>query len=171
MRSSIRFLLAPLTLVLLALVAVADEEKVPVDKLPKKVVDAVKAKYPDAELVKASKEKEDGKVLYEVNVKNKGQKIDVTFTEDGKFVSEEKEIAAKDLPKEVSAALEGKYPKAEIKRAEDVTEGEKKYFEILLVTADKKTMEVQIDAKGKILKEEKKEPKKKEEKKEEKKDK
>src|SRR5260221_1073112 len=83
----------------------ADEEKVPLDKLPKAVVDAVKAKFPDAKLVSAEKELEDGKPVYEVAIKDKDQNIEVTVTPEGKIILIEKEIAAKDLPKAVAEAM------------------------------------------------------------------
>ncbi len=155
-----------LGLALLALVGLtaawADEgkeEKVPLDKLPKAVTDAVKAKFEGAELVSASKEKEDGKELYEVAIKHKGHNIDVTLTPEGKVVSVEKTIDAKDLPKSVSEALDAKYAKATIKKVEEVTENEKTNYEVLLVTAEKKTLEVVFDPTGKVVKEEKKDKK------------
>lgn len=146
------------------------EEKVPLDKLPKAVTDAVKAKFEGCELVSAEKEKADGKEVYEVAIKHKGSKIEVTLTPEGKILSTEKEIDAKDLPKEVAKALEDKYPKATIKLAEEETKDDKVTYEVLIVTADKKTIEVVLDPKGKIVKEEEKKEKKKEEKKDEKKD-
>jgi uncharacterized membrane protein YkoI len=133
-----------------------NEEKVALDKLPKAVTDAVKAKFEGCELVAASKEKEDGKELYEVNVKHKGHKMDVTVTPEGKIVSVEKEIEAKDLPKAVSEALDAKYPKAKIRKVEEETKDGKVTYEVLLVTAEKKTMEVVFDSKGKVVEEEKK---------------
>ncbi len=161
-------------LVLAALVGVtalrADdgEAKVPLDKLPKAVADAVKAKFEGCELVAASKEKEDGKDFFEVAIKHKGHNIDVTLTPEGKIVSVEKEIAAKDAPKAVTEGLDAKYPKATVKKVEEVTEDGKVTYEYLIVTADKKTLEVVLDAQGKVVKEEKKEKK---EEKDEKKDK
>ena len=138
-----------------------DEEKVPLDKVPKAVIDAVKARFPDAELKEASKETEDGKTIYEVGITSKKDKMDVSLTADGDIVEIEKEIDAKDLPKAASKALEDKYPKAEYKKAEEVTKVEKKaeklaYYEVLLTTADKKKVEVEVDPDGKILNEEKK---------------
>jgi uncharacterized membrane protein YkoI len=154
-------------LVVLAGAARADEEeKVPLDKLPKAVVDAVKEKFPKAELLSADKEKEDGKTLYEVAIKDGKQKIDVTVTPEGKIVAIEKEIAASDLPKAVVEALESRYPKATIQKAEEITKEDKvAVYEMVIVTADKKKLEVSFDPKGKFLEEEKKEEKKKEEKK------
>jgi hypothetical protein len=148
------------------------EEKVPLDKLPKAVVEAVKAKFPKAELVSAEKEKEDGKTVYEVAIKNEGQNIEVTVTPEGKIIEIEKEIALKDVPKAVSEALEKKYPKATVKKVEEIIKNDKtEGYEFLLVTADKKTVEVKFSPEGKVLNEEKKdeEKKDKDEKKEKKK--
>jgi uncharacterized membrane protein YkoI len=151
----------------------ADEENVPLDKVPKPVVETVKKRFPKAELVSASKEDEDGKTVYEVQIKDGGTKLDVTVTPEGTLLVIEKEIAAKDLPKAVTDALDAKYPKATFKVVEEITKvkdgkDQPVYYEVLLVTADKKTFEVELAADGKIIAtEEKKE--KKEEKKEEKK--
>jgi uncharacterized membrane protein YkoI len=134
----------------------ADEEKIDLDKLPAKVKDAVKKEFKDAELVSASKENEDDKIVFEVQIKVKGQIIEVTCTDDGKIVSIEKEIAAKLLPKAVTDALNEKYPKAVIKKAEEVTEQGKTNYEVLITTADKKTLEITYDKDGKVLEKEEK---------------
>lgn len=131
----------------------ADEEKVPLDKVPAKVKEAVKAKFPDAEIVAAEKEKDKDKTIYELNIKVKGQEIDVELTEDGKIISIEKTIAAKDLPKVVAEALEKKYPKAEITKAEEITKDDKTSYEMLIKVGGKK-LEVVFDAQGKFIEEE-----------------
>jgi uncharacterized membrane protein YkoI len=135
------------------------EEKVPLDKVPKAVLKAVQAKFKGAELVSAQTEKEDGKLLYEINLKHKGQTVDVSVTPDGKIVSIERTIAAKDLPRPVAEAINRKYPKAEHKIIEELTEDGKTSYEVLLVTADKKKIEVVLDRDGKIVKEEAKDKK------------
>jgi hypothetical protein len=139
----------------------ADEEKVPLDKLPKAVLEAAKKRFPKAEVVGASKEKENGKTLYEVELKAGGKKIDVTLTADGAIATVEQQIDAKDLPKAVAAALDKKYPKATYKTVEAVTEvkdgkEELAYYEVLLVTAEKKGLEVEVLPDGKIKGEEEK---------------
>jgi hypothetical protein len=146
-------------LVLLAPAVRADEEKVPLDKLPKAVVDTVKKRFPDARLVSASKEDENGKTVYEVSIEDKGQKSDVTVTTEGALVSIETEIAAKDLPKAVAETLDQKYPKATFKTIETVVkvrDGKEKleYYELLLVTAAGKKLEVTITPDGKVNHEE-----------------
>jgi hypothetical protein len=146
---------------LLALAAVCvradEEEKIPLDKLPKAVVDAVKAKFPKAKLVSAEKEKEDGKTFYEVAIKDGDSNIEVILTPEGKITAIEKEIEVKDLPKAVTDAFESKYPKATVKKVEEITKEDKLYgYELLIVTAEKKKLEVTFDPKGKVLEEEKK---------------
>jgi uncharacterized membrane protein YkoI len=157
MRTLFTGLAAAVALAVLAAAVGADEEKVPLDKLPRAVLDAVKAKFPKGELKSASKEVEDGKTLYEVALKDGGHDIDATFTADGKVAGIEKVIDAKDLPRAVSAALEDKYPKATYRKVEEVTEfkdGEEKpaVYEVLLQTADNKKFEVVLTAEGKITK-------------------
>ena len=145
--------LALLVCLVVGSLARADEEKLPLDKLPAKVKEAVKAKFPDAELVSAEKEKEDGKIVFEVAIKNKGQNIEVTLTEEGKIVSIEKEITVKQLPPAVAEAFEKKYPKATVAKVEEVSEGEKTKFELLITVGGKK-LEVTFDPQGKFLEEE-----------------
>jgi hypothetical protein len=155
------FALAALATVVLLAGARAGEEKIKLDKVPKAVMDAVKAKFPGAKLLGASTEKEGDKVVYEISLTYKKHHHDVTLEADGKIVSIEREIAFKDLPKVVSEALEAKYPKANYKIVEELIKGDGTLhgYEVLLMTADT-TVEVVLDLKGKILKEEKKEPKK-----------
>jgi len=149
--------------VILILVAVArgGEEKVPADKVPKPVMEAVKARFQGAKVTGAGRETEEGKPVYEVTIKHKGQQIDVTLTPEGAILAIEKEITAKELPRAVRKALRGKYPKAMYKIVEEIIKVQKKeeklaYYELLLVTADKQALEVQVTAEGKIVNEEKK---------------
>ena len=133
----------------------ADEEKVALDKLPKAVVDAVQKRFPNLKMTGASKEKEDGKILYEVSLKKDGKNIDVTVTEAGAITLIEQELAFADLPKEVARTFEDKYPKAKfgmIESVSKVADGKEtlEYFEVKLVTAEKKTWEVEVLPDGKF---------------------
>ncbi len=134
----------------------AEETDVPLDKLPKVVIDAVKKMFPKAELVKATKEVEDGETMYEVTIKENGKKIDVTVEEDGEIEGLEREVDLKDLPKAVTEAIEKKYPKAAHQSAEAVYEiedgkEELEYYEVLIKTADNKELEVKIKADGTMI--------------------
>jgi hypothetical protein len=135
------------------------EKKVPLDKVPKAVLDAVKTRFPDAKLRAAEKETEKGKTVYEIAITENNQKIEVTLTPKGKITEIEKHIAAKDLPRAVTTALEAKYPNATYRTIEQVykvQKGKEKlaYYEVLLVTTAKKKLEVSVKAEGKIIKEE-----------------
>ncbi|MCE9565183.1 MAG: PepSY-like domain-containing protein [Planctomycetes bacterium] len=164
-----RLAMATVALFVLAHPVRADEEKVPLDKVPKAVLEAAKKRFPKAEAVGASKEAENGKTVYEVELKEGGKTIDVTLTPEGTITVIEKQIDAKDLPKAVAETLDKQYPKATVKIFEEVTavkEGKEviDFYEALLVTADKKEIEVQIAVDGKVKKVEEKKPEKKEQK-------
>ena len=73
--------------------------------------------------------------------------------EDGTILEIEKEIPVADLPKPVADALKAKYPKAKVAKAEEITKGKKKSFEVHLKDGDK-SLEAVLDPSGKILKEE-----------------
>ena len=62
------------------------EEEVPVKDLPKAVVAAVKALYPNGTITEAEKDTEDGKVVYEIEVTSAGKEIDIELTADGKVL-------------------------------------------------------------------------------------
>ena len=133
----------------------ADDEKLPLDKVPGAVKESVKKRFPNAEIVGAAKETENGKVKFELNLKDNGQNIDVIVTPEGAIETIEKEIAAKDLPKVVADAVAAKYPKATYKKYEvviKVKDGKEtlEYYEVTINTGDKKDLEVEITPEGKI---------------------
>jgi hypothetical protein len=133
----------------------ADEEKVPLDKLPKAVKEAVKKRFPKVEMTGASKEKDGDKVVYEVSLKKDGKAIDVTVTEAGAITLIEQQLDFKDLPKAVAKTFEEKYPNAKYEIVESVTkvaEGKEtlEYYEAKLVAADKKKWEVEVLPDGKL---------------------
>lgn len=148
-------------LLFLVTAAYAGEEKVPFDKVPKPVMEAVKARFKDSVVSGVAKEMNDeGKLVYEVSLKVEGQNIDVILTPEGVMRLIEKTIPDKNLPGAVAKALEHKYPKATYKRLEEIFNVEGKnetlaYYEAQLVTAKKRKLEVELSVEGKILKESK----------------
>jgi uncharacterized membrane protein YkoI len=148
--------------------APAQEAQIKLDEVPKAVMDSAKAKFPGAKMREASKETEDGKTVFELSMTLEDRKMDVTFEEDGTLVVVETEVSEKDLPAAVTGAILDKYPGAKIKLAESVKKGpdvkkDVDYYELHLTTADKKSAEVEVDARGKILKTEEKTAKEKDE--------
>jgi uncharacterized membrane protein YkoI len=135
------------------------EKKVDLSKVPKKVVSAVKKKYPEATIRGASTETDKGKKVYEIAITNKGQKIDVSLTPAGKILSVEAEVKMKDVPKAVAKAMRSKYPKAKVKLIEEVSKGKTRYYEFQLTTAEGQAVEASFDPSGKYLPPEKAAPK------------
>jgi uncharacterized membrane protein YkoI len=142
---------------LLILTASVRAEKIELDQVPKAVRDAVQTKFPDAKLTEAARETESGETFYELSFSYKDHRYDVECTPQGTFRKIEKHLTAKELPKEVTRVLDEKYPRAKLNEILEVTKEDKiEYYEVALVTTDKSEVEVQIDPKGKVLKEEKK---------------
>jgi hypothetical protein len=134
----------------------AKEEPVPQDKIPKKVMDALLAKFPKAKIDKCVKEKEGDDVVYDIEFKQEGRKCEADIRENGTYINYEKAIEAKDLPKAVRDAIDKKYPKATMKEIMEETEVKGKdeklsAYEVVLMTADKKEVEVRVSPKGEIL--------------------
>jgi uncharacterized membrane protein YkoI len=137
-----------------AAAATEESDKIEISQLPKSVADAVKKKYPKAEVKAAEKGDEDGKTVYEVSITNGKDKMDVTLDPAGKILLVEKEVAEKDLPKTVLAAAKAKHPQGTVKLCEELWKDDKlSGFEVTIEAADKKTAEVEFDAKGKPVEE------------------
>lgn len=146
---------ATLALFVAAAAARGDEEKVPLDKVPKPVLEAAKKRFPKAEVKGASKETENGKTVYEVSLKQDGKNIDATVSPDGTITLIEQEVGFAALPKPVATTLAKKYPGAKYQIIESVTkvEGGKEtleYYEAHIATADKKVIEVEVLPDGKL---------------------
>jgi uncharacterized membrane protein YkoI len=148
-------------LVLLATVAWADDKekdkKVPLGKVPKAVMDSIKARFPGADLTSVEKETEDGAVVYDVELKHKGRKYEMDIKEDGTIIEIEKEVAAKDVPEAVTKAVQAKYPNCTIEEVMEVNKVKGKeekpdHYEVTVVTADKKKREVVVSLDGKSVK-------------------
>jgi len=148
-------------IVLSAAVALADdkEEKIPPDKLPAKILEAIKGRFPKAEITSAEKEKEDGKIVYDIELKSDGKKYEMDILEDGTIIEIEKEVAVNKLPDGAAKTIEEKYPKSKILEVMEVNkvEGKKEtpqHYEVTIETADKKKKEVILALDGKSVKEE-----------------
>ena len=142
----------------LAGAARADEKRVKESDVPAPVLAAVAKKYPTAKKTGFSKEVENKKTTFEINLTDGAKKIEVELTPDGKIVAEEQEIALEAVPAGVRKALaeSAKYGKWTVKKAERVVNNENEAapnFELLVVSGAKKA-EVVFDKDGKLVKEE-----------------
>jgi hypothetical protein len=148
MRNRFRTGLAALTgLSVLAVTALAAEEKISPKKLPAAVRKAVKKKFPEAKYRGAAKEVADGKTTYEVELTVEGRAVDAIMSPEGKILEVEREVPVAKLPAAVKKALAAKYPDAKIEKAEMLTKGEDGplHYEIVIKT------EVVLTPKGKVV--------------------
>jgi hypothetical protein len=147
--------LGPALLILL-LVAPAAADRVPLHLVPRPVVDAVRARFRDARISGVEKDLHDGRVLYEVAMKDAGRRLDVLVTPEGGILWIKKAVAPRDLPAAVTGRLAERYPGAVYQEAEEVLaiEGGRETlagYEVVLLTAGKAMVEVQVDPEGRPL--------------------
>jgi uncharacterized membrane protein YkoI len=154
-----RFGASVAALLMLAMIARAEEdnaEKIPFDKAPKAIRDAINNRFPDAEVSSIEKEKEGGKVVFDVELKHKGRKYEMDIEEDGTIIEIEKEVALKDVPKALIKNVKAKFPEATIKEVMEVNKVKGKeekpdHYEVTIETSDNKTKEVNVSLTGKII--------------------
>ena len=158
MRRGMRFMAAAGLLAVLGLAsgARAQEEKIPLHRVPKAVLTSAKAKLPGSEIKTASKETEDGEPVFVLEMKHRRHNVDVTLKVDGTVVLVETDVTAKEVPKVVLQAIQQSYPGATVRGAESVNKGpevKKKadYYEFYIMTADQKPARVKVDPHGKVL--------------------
>jgi uncharacterized membrane protein YkoI len=133
----------------------AGDEKVPLSELPKVVLEAVKTRYPNAELKEASKETDEEEATYELTLNNAGRAMTVSLDAEGEIEEVETEITDSELPAAVREGVAKKYPGSTIKKSEEVVSFEdgkptETEYELSIATADGKTIEVTVEANGEI---------------------
>ena len=132
-------------------------QKLTPDKIPQKVMAAIKGRFPGADITAAEREVEDGNVVYDIELTHQGRKYEMDIKEDGTIIEIEKEIKLKDLSEAVAKAVKAKYPKATIVEIMEVNKVKGKqetpdHYEIVIETADKKKMELEVSLDGKSIK-------------------
>lgn len=160
MRSGLMSLCLP-GVVLAALTAVTlgedkKEEKIPLDKVPRAVMEAINARFPGANVESVERETEAGKVVYDVELKHKSRKYEMDIHEDGTVVELEKEVAAEDVPEAVRKAVRAEFPRAKVREFMEVNRVKGKdetpiHYEVTL-SINGKEREVVVSLDGKVLK-------------------
>lgn len=115
--------------------------------LPAPVLAAFKAAYPHATIKAAAEEKENGKVVWEVESTDNGLGRDLLYTPEGSVVEIEEEVPTAQLPAPVIAAVEAQYPAARIVKGEKVTRGTTVSYELQLAGAARKSVELTPEGK------------------------
>jgi len=126
------------------------EKSTTMSKLPVPVQQAIKSYVADnkATLRGLSSETEDGRKLYEAELRVDGKSRDVTFDQSGQVVLVEQEIALADVPAPARSAITKAAGKSRITMVESLTENGKQFYEAHL--AGGKTKEVKVDASGAV---------------------
>ena len=134
----------------------AQGEKIPLDRVPKAVMNSAKAKFPGAEIKAATEEKEEGKPsVFALEMKHHRHDVGLTFVGDGTVVHVTTAVPAKELPKAVLRAVEHRYPGASLRGADSVKKGPEvkkaDYYQFYLLTASETPALLKVDAEGKVL--------------------
>ena len=137
-------------LLLASLPAFAQESKIREKDVPPAVIAAFKAAYPNATVRGYAKEKEKGKLFYEIESKDGATMRDLLYNPDGTVAEIEETIAATDLPAEAQQLIKSKYPRGVVSRAEKVTEGNTIKYEVSIRNGKRRTG-LTFDADGKLL--------------------
>src|SRR5947208_3338276 len=130
MYTFVRVILIAVALSLLSLSAAAQEKKITGNQVPAAVIAAFKTSYPNATIRGYAREKENGKVFYEIESREGTTQRDVLYNPDGTVAEIEESIAPTDLPAAAQEAIHKKYPKAVISLAEKTTAGDKVGYEV-----------------------------------------
>ncbi|HEV7472829.1 MAG TPA: PepSY-like domain-containing protein [Pyrinomonadaceae bacterium] len=136
---------------LLTLSVVAQEVSLKRKQVPRAVIEAFRAAYPNATMRGFAREKENGKVYYEVESVEGQTTRDVLYKPDGTVAEIEEGIAVGELPAAASEALRAKYPGAVITKAEKITRGDVTEYEAQ-GKMGKKRVSMEFDANGQPLK-------------------
>jgi hypothetical protein len=148
-----RLALLVFTISLLSVSAQAQETKVRASDVPAAVISAFKAAYPGATIKGYAKEKENGKVFYEIESTEGSTGRDILYNADGTVAEIEETIAAGDLPSAAQELIHSKYPRAIVTKVERATEktsqGDKVGYEVI-AKQGKKRITLEFDAEGKL---------------------
>jgi len=127
---------------------VAYGDPLPADKVPAKVREAFRAKFPDVSKVEW-KLKEDKN--YEAEFKQKDAEVAAKFDDKGKWLETETAIGKSDLPKEVRAKISADYKAYNIIETQKVERADDKpiLFEVHLENTEE-ILKVQLEASGAI---------------------
>jgi len=155
MKTSLRILTSAALFAFLTSAAWATDEKVDATKLPQAVAKTLDARFPGATITTATKTKEKGEVIYDIEMTRDGRKHEMDVREDGSIVNFENQIAPDELPAAVTEAVRAKYPKSRIKEAMAVMVVKEQKdtveeYEVLIETASKKERELTVSPDGKI---------------------
>jgi uncharacterized membrane protein YkoI len=147
----VRLCLAVSIVSLLSFSVFAQDVKLKKKQVPRAVIAAFQAAYPQATVHGYAREKENGKVYYEVESVEGQTTRDVLYNPDGTVAEIEESVPNSDLPSAGLEALQAKYPGAVVTKVEKITKGDVTEYEAH-ARVGKKRVSMELDANGKPLK-------------------
>src|SRR5882757_203497 len=116
MQTKIRISIAVIAAVALSgLSARATEEKIKPSDLPKSVMSSLNARFPGLTIISAAHEIENGKEVFDIELKQKERKFETDIQKDGTILEIEKEIFSKDWSNALRSTVAAKFPNGKIK--------------------------------------------------------
>jgi len=124
--------------------------------IPEKVMHALTARFPEAEIQKWTREKEDTVIVYDIEFTQAGRRYEADIKEDGTIHNWETAIKASVLPGAVRKALEQRYPGSIIREVMEITEvrgmnESLRGYEILILTTDGGEVKLTVAPGGEVL--------------------
>jgi hypothetical protein len=150
-RTFVRLALAASVVSLLSFSALAQDVKLKKKQVPRAVIAAFNTAYPNATIRGFNREKENGKVYYEVESVEGETTRDILYNRDGTVAEIEEGVPTSDLPADATEALRAKYPGSVVTKVEKITRGDVTEYEAH-ATVGKKRVSMEFDASGKPLK-------------------
>jgi hypothetical protein len=127
------------------------EKPVKIKDLPAAVQATVKQQSKGATIRGLSKEVEDGKTFYEVELKVSGHNKDVLIDPAGAVVTIEEEVTLDSLPSAARAEIEKQAANGKIQMVESITENDHVVAYEAHIRAGKKSLEVKVSPDGQLI--------------------
>jgi uncharacterized membrane protein YkoI len=131
--------------------------------VPAAVRDSVNKRFPGVSVTSVEREKENGMVVYDYELKQQdGRKYETDVKDDGTIMEVEKQLQGGEIPSSIQTAVSSKYPRAtitEVMEVSNVSNGQenKDHYEATITPAGGKDMEVNVSLDGKLQEESQKE--------------
>jgi Putative beta-lactamase-inhibitor-like, PepSY-like len=137
-----------------ALAREGTDSTIPLERVPKPVLAAVKKKFPDGKLLAAIHDVEEDQSFFEIELKSKNHEIFVICDPSGKILEVDKRIAFQELPRSVKQTVQKRDAQATVLSVEEVQEDNHPVHYAVLLKQGQKTLHLLLNHTGKIVEEE-----------------
>lgn len=121
--------------------------------MPKEVINTFKSEFPNAKHIEYSKEKDNGKYIYQAEFIFNNKHLEALFDEQGKLIQTEEDIKKTEVPTEILIYLKSKYHNFKILEASKLTRNKEFYGYDIEIRYGNKTAELEFDKNNKFIRE------------------